>query len=180
MNFRNNSKKSTQAVARLIAQSGGPVDYLRLSKLIYLADRQSIISRGIPIVGGTYFSMQKGPTISEFMDLVRLRNAPGWTETISPRFGNEIRLHGQPKFEALSESELGILDLVVAQHAQRTTEELVQWCHENCPEYEQVGAKQRKPIKVESIMRAARKSERAIQKVIDEAHEIEELNALLS
>jgi len=38
VNFENDGKKATQAVAHLIQKTGHPVDYLRLSKLIYLAD----------------------------------------------------------------------------------------------------------------------------------------------
>jgi hypothetical protein len=180
VNFHNNAKKSAQAVARLIATSGCPIDYLRISKLIYLADRESIISRGIPIVGGHYFSMRKGPTISEIMDFVGNRNAPGWKETISPRFGNEVRLINAPEFGSLSDSELKILDKTVKDHSGRTTEELVDWCHKHCPEYEVVLATRRKPIEVETILKGANKSPGKIQKLIDDAKELEELDALLT
>jgi uncharacterized phage-associated protein len=180
VHFKNQAKKATQAVARLIKQSGAPIDYLRLSKLVYLADRQSIITRGIPIVGGHYFSMWKGPTIGEVMDFVNQRNAPQWKEMISVRFGNEIRLRGTPCFEALSQSELNILDLVVSEHAERTTDELVDWCHANCPEYEQVAKGKRKPIELESILKAAKKGTKQIQKVLQEAVELQEMDKLLA
>jgi uncharacterized phage-associated protein len=180
VNFQNHGKKATQAVARLIQKSGAPIDYLRLVKLVYLADRRSIIERGIPIVGGKYYSMGKGPVISEVMNFVHRQNAPRWKETISPRSGNEIRLCGIPDFGALSKSELDILDGVVSEHLQRTTDELVVWCHDNCPEYEQVKAGQRKPITVESILEGANKGKRQIQKVIQSAIEIEEMDKLLA
>lgn len=180
MNFANQGKKSTQAVARLIEKSGAPIDYLRLAKLIYLADRQSIVSRGVPIVGGHYFSMRKGPTIGEIMDFVHQRSAPQWKETISPRYGNEIRLHAKPTYGALSRAELNILDSVVHTHMERTTEELVEWCHQNCPEYQQVSKNKRKPIQVESILKSAKKTARQIQKVIEEACEIEEMDQMLA
>ena len=180
MNFPNHGKKSAQAVARLIEKSGAPVDYLRLSKLIYLADRKSIIVRGVPIVGGHYFSMRKGPTISEVMDFVNRQNEPEWKQMISPRFGNEIRLTAKPVYGALSQSELSILDSVVAEHAQRTTDELVQWFHAHCRESEQVTGNARKPIAVESILKAAKKRASQIQKLVSEAKEIEELDRLLA
>lgn len=181
MNFPNQGKKSTQAVARLIEKSGGPIDYLRLSKLIYLADRESILQRGIPIVGGHYFSMRKGPTISEVMNFVNRRTAPDWKETISPRFGNEIRLISKPpQYGAISESELGILDKIAMDHSAQTTDELVEWCHKNCPEYEDVPPSQRKPIDVESILKGANRSAKKILKLVQEAKEIEELDALLA
>jgi hypothetical protein len=181
MNFPVNGKKAAQAAARLIEKSGNPIDYLRLCKLAYLADRQSILSRGVPIIGGSYFSMRKGPTIGEFMGFVNQRNnPPQWNETVSPRFGNEVRLQRSPTFDALSKVELEILDLVVAQHAQRTTDELVQWCHDNCPEYEEVAQGRRKPIPVEGILRGVGKSEKRIQKVLEDARELQEMDALLA
>jgi uncharacterized phage-associated protein len=180
VNFPNQAKKATQAVARLIEKSGAPIDYLRLSKLVYLADRQSILDRGLPIVGGHYFSMSKGPTISEVMDFVNQRNAPQWKEMISPLYGHEIRIKGKPTYGALSQSELNILDSVVTQHAQSTTEELVDWCHQNCPEYEEVPRGKRKPIHVESILKGAKKGTKQIQKILQEAAEIEEMDKLLA
>ena len=180
MNFPVHEKKLTQAAARLIQKSGGPVDYLRISKLIYLADRESISKRGVPIVGGRYFSMRKGPTISEFMDFVGTRSAPGWRRMISSRYGHEIRLAGAPEFGALSASELEILDEVVSRHAKRTTEELVKWCHDNCPEYEEVEHARRKPITVESILRAAGKGAAAVRNTVERAEATEELDELLA
>ena len=179
MNFPVEGKKATQAVARLITRSGGPIDYLRISKLIYLADRESILKRRVPIVGGHYYSMARGPTISEVMSFVHTRKAPEWKETISPRFGNEVRLQGTPRFGALSKAELDILDSVVKFHSNRTTDELVQWCHVNCPEYQHVD-RGRKPIQVEAILKAAKKTAKQIQKVVQEAKCVEELDALLT
>lgn len=180
MNFPIQGKKATQAVARLIEKSGGPIDYLRLAKLVYLADRESIHARGIPIVGGHYFSMNKGPTIGEIMNFVGSRNAPGWKTTISPRFGNEIRLQGKPTYEALSESEVSILDATVQSHSMRTTDELVEWCHKNCPEYEEVPVRSRKTITVESILKAAGKSPKKIQALIQEAQSLAKLDEMLA
>jgi len=181
VNFRNEAKKSTQAVARLIEKSGGPIDYLRVAKLIYLADRESIVTRGVPIVGGHYLSMQRGPTISEIMNFVsRSKVAPCWKETISPRHGHELRLLVVPEYVSLSESELKILDETVKAHLGRTTDELVEWCHENCPEYEEVPPGRRKPILVEEILTAANKSAKQIRKIVQEAVTLEELDKLLT
>ena len=167
-------------MARLISKAGGPVDYLRIVKLIYLADRESVAKRGIPIVGGRYYSMYRGPVISEVMDFVGKRNAPGWKGVISIRCGNDICLEAAPQFDALSESELEILDRTVEAHASRTTDELVEWCHEHCEEYEQVAAGKRKAIEVEAMLRALRKPSRAIRAIIEETKARMELDQLLA
>jgi len=180
VNFRNQGKKSTQAVARLIEKSGGPIDYLRLVKLIYLSDRESIVTRGVPIVGGRYNSMEKGPIISEIMNFVATRSAPDWKRTISHRYGNELRLLSVPNYGALSASEIEILDKTVQGHLDKTTEELVAWCHKHCPEYESVPHGRQKPITVESILKSARKTAKQIQKLLQEAKEVEEMDELLA
>ena len=124
--------------------------------------------------------MEKGPTISEIMTFVGTRRAPDWKETISPRHGNEVRLLAMPDYGTLSESELEILDKTVRCHLGKTTDELVEWCHENCPEYQKVSRGQRRAITVESILRAARKTAKQIQKLLREAKEVEEMDELLA
>lgn len=179
VNFPTVERKATDAVARLIEKCGGEADYLRISKLIYLADRKSILTRGIPIVGGHYFSMRKGPVIGEVMDFVKCRNAPRWKSTISPRKGNTLNLIAKPQYDSLTESELNILDSVVSEHLTRTTDELVGWCHQNCPEYEHVFFS-RKPIELESILRNEGKSAEQIQRISERAKELVELNEILA
>lgn len=180
MNFPIDAKKATHAVARLIEKSGGSADYLRLAKLIYLADRKSLLTRGIPIVGGHYFSMKNGPATGEVMDFVQQQNAPEWKATISPRHGNTLKLKSLPDFGALSEAELEILDRIVKEHAGKSTEQLVDWCHKHCEEYEEVPAGQRKDISVESILRAEKRDERKISQVVREAESLAKLDALLA
>jgi len=180
MNFPANGKKATDAVARIVRQSGGAVDYLRVVKLIYLADRKSILKRGIPIVGGHCFSMRKGPVNGDVMDFVNQRNAPGWKKIISPRKGNALSVISNPDYDSLSESELQMLDEVVLEHSTRTTDELVEWCHRNCEEYEQVGASERKPISVESILQAEGKTKARIARVVNEAESLAKLDQLLA
>lgn len=179
MNFGNDSTKSTQAVARLLEKSGGEADYLRIVKLIYLADRLSILNRGIPIVGGHYYSMRSGPTVGEIMHFTGSQSAPGWKEAISPRLGNRLTLTRKTPITALSESEIALLDSVVEQHSNLSTSELVEWCHQHCPEYEEV-VFGRKEISVEAILRGGGKGEHSIKRVIADAKEVEELDELLA
>jgi len=179
VNFPVDSSKATEAYARLLEREGGRADHLRLAKLIYLADRKSLVSRGLPIVGGTYFSLRKGPMISEMTNFANCLNAPRWKECISPRFGNEIKLLKKVDYVELSQAELEILDATVDEHKNETTEELTQWCHENCREYENVFWT-RRPITVEKLLKAERKSPKKIAEIIQRAESDLELDALIS
>jgi hypothetical protein len=179
VNFQVNPAKATEAYGRLLEKEGGRADHLRLAKLIYLADRKSLLSRGIPIVGGKYFSLRKGPMISETTDFVNHQNAPGWKDRISTRSGNEVKLLMQTEPQILSEAEIEMIDSVVEEHRQKTTEELTEWCHKNCPEYEDV-LWARKPITVEKLLKAEKKSEEAISKIVEQAKSDLELEELLA
>ena len=180
MNCKIHPRKAPQVAARLIQKSGGAIEYLRMVKLAYLADRVSLLNRGIPILGGKYFSMRKGPSISELMDFVKARNAPGWKELISPRIGHDLQLKSSPIFDSLSESELEILDAVVAQHASKTTDELVHWCHENCPELEKVPFFGRKEISIEKILSSENIPTEQASEVVSDLQSLEKLAALLN
>lgn len=179
VNFPVDTNKAAEAYGRLLEQEGGRADHLRLAKLIYLADRKSLVERDVPIVGGTYLSLRKGPMISEMTNFANRLNAPRWKEHISPRYGNEIRLIKKFDYSELSEAELEILDAVVEEHRNKTTEELTQWCHENCGEYENV-IWTRKPISVEKLLVAEKKTNQKIAEIVQRAKADLELDALIS
>lgn len=180
MHFPVNDKKATDAVSRLLNQSGGEAEYLRVIKLVYLADRDSIVRRGVPIVGGRYFSMRCGPTVGEVMNFAkRTLPADGWPEHISPMYGYTLKLTAPSSYGSLSQSEIDILDGIVEEHASRSTTDLVKWCHQYCPEYERVYWG-RKNIEVESILRAGGKTADKIHRVVSEAAERADLVSLLA
>jgi hypothetical protein len=180
VNCKIDARKATEVAARLIQRSGGKVEYLRLIKLAYLADRTSLLKRGIPILGGKYFNMRKGPSISELMDFVNQQNAPNWRELISRRMGNDVELKNSPVFNFLSEREIEVLDAVVAQHASKTTDELVHWCHEHCPELKKVPFFRRREISIEEILSSEHVPQEQATEVVSELKSLERLGALLN
>jgi len=180
MNFPVDHTKATEAVARLLEKSKGKADYLRIIKLIYLADRDSLIRRGVPIVGGHYFSMRKGPAVGEVMDFVCQRNAPKWQDHIDVLRGHSLALLAIPQYQHLSQSEIEILDAVVEEHEARTTDDLVRWCHQYCPEYESVWFNGRRDISVESVLRAGGKTAERISRLVKQATEQIELSQALA
>jgi len=124
--------------------------------------------------------MRKGPTISEVMNFVNRRDAVKWKGLISARKGNALNLLTKTDYGSLSDPEIEILDAVVAEHFSRSTEDLVQWCHRNCPEYKDVPSGGRKPIEVEDIMAAGKKSKEQIKKIVARAEELQEFDELLA
>jgi uncharacterized phage-associated protein len=72
MPFKFNSNKTTQAIAFLLHQSSTKsANYMRLIKLLYIADRESLKDTGRPITGDRVFAMDRGPVLSNLLDLIK-------------------------------------------------------------------------------------------------------------
>ena len=149
---------------------------MKLVKLIYLLDRHSIAKRGIPVVGGVYYSMRNGPVTSELLDIVnagRLANDSdsSWEQFISDRHGHEIALLGDaPPIESISESEIRLIDEIYAAHGAKNQWQIRDWCHENCGEWSPL-QNGRENIQVEEIAANVGKSGSEVQRISDEARE---------
>ena len=111
MTFKFNTRKATEAASLFIKKEGGTLNVMKLVKLIYLLDRLSIASRGIPVVGGVYFSMKNGPVTSELLDIINAGKLAddsdtSWERYISDRKGHEVTLQQEPPIEFLAEAEM--------------------------------------------------------------------------
>ncbi len=130
-------EKTIQAAAYLIKCSGGRMNYMRLLKLIYLVDRRSVKRRKMPICGDTPVAMQRGPVPSITLDLIKGEDPQSirWDQFIR-RDNYDVVLENDPGNLALSRAELRILEEILEQFSNFDEWALVEWCHENLPEYE--------------------------------------------
>ncbi len=73
--FRIDQTKAIQAVAFLLKQKRATKtdNYMRLLKLLYVADRESLQETGRPITGDRFMAMEHGPSLSHLLDLARQR-----------------------------------------------------------------------------------------------------------
>jgi uncharacterized phage-associated protein len=114
MQFVYDPRKAAQAAAYLVRLSGGTISVLALIKLLYLADRKCLVSRGRPITGDKMVSMPHGPVLSRIYDEIKLGQQEGqlqpWYEYLKERQGNEITLrNGHAPVSELSEFERQVL-----------------------------------------------------------------------
>jgi len=108
--FSFDERKAAAAAAYLLSLEGKRMNYMRLLKLLYLAERQSLATLRMPIIGDTPFSMDQGPVLSRVYDLIRANNAVGpWGEVIERDTTYEVRLKAVPDFGALSDAEIALL-----------------------------------------------------------------------
>src|SRR5438132_4968220 len=80
MRFRFHFQRTLQAAAELLKAS--PVrrmNYMRLLKLLYIAERETLAGHAHPITGDQVIAMERGPVLSQTYNLI-LGNSAGAAE----------------------------------------------------------------------------------------------------
>lgn len=140
MVYRYHQERATQTAAYLLKRRGGRMSYLKLLKLMYLADRRALLEQGRPITFDRYVSMDHGPVLSQTYNLIVAEEAPEahsyWREFVSePLPGYEVSLRKDAPTGALSLNQVEVLDDVFAEYGHLGRWELVRITH-TLPEWE--------------------------------------------
>jgi uncharacterized phage-associated protein len=120
--FNFNERKATAAAALLLDREGGSMDYMRLIKLLYLAERESLKRLGHALVGDTYYALDQGPIPSRVLDLCRYPSSGPWADQIERTGLWAVRLEKPPDLGPLSNAEISVLDDVF-----KTFRDMDQW-----------------------------------------------------
>lgn len=139
-------RKAAQLIAYLILKSGGqPLNVLKVVKLVYLVDRESLRNFGFPILDEKRCSMPHGPVnsmtyghINGDYDLEEC----GWASFLEDREHHNIAL-ARPEIsvddlDELSDADLQCADAVWERFGYMTPWQLRDWTHNprNIPEWE--------------------------------------------
>lgn len=118
------------------------MNILKLMKLLYLADRQSMAEYGSPISYDHVVAMPHGPVLSTVYNLtsgtVGGSVEARWDEWISSRENHDIKLKRDISREALdelSDSDLEILCSIWKKFGHMSQWELRDYTHKHCPEW---------------------------------------------
>lgn len=174
MSFRFNVEKTIQAAGAFLRHSGvKEMSYLRLIKLLYLADRESLQETGRPLTGDRIVAMQHGPVLSSVYDLVKGEHGdwPTWSHFFRTQ-GYRIDMVQEPTVGSLSKYELGKIRELAERHADKNEWELVELCHTFEEWKKNDPGKSSKPIPLADILDAVgRGDDRAaiMQTAADEA-----------
>ena len=155
------------------------MEYLRLLKLLYIADRESLKLTGRPIIGNHAVAMKNGPLHSEIYDLIRGTHAfeQVWSAHISKQ-GYAVRLVSDPGVLDLSEQEIEILHDVAERHRNDSTWDVVELTHTFHEWRKNYREGTSSPIPLEDILAGVGFSEEdraAILSDLEEAHASERL-----
>lgn len=179
--FKFDETKAAQVAARLINKSGGKLNYLLATKILYAIDRAALANWGKPVMGGSYSSLPKGPVISEALDLMKKgkeENASSfWTAHIITK-NYDLHLKKDPGSSELSEAEAQLVDDVHAMLAHRNRWDVVKWTHDEFQEWKDPKGSS-KPIDVAAMLRAVGKTPKDIRSIAKESAYYQKFDALL-
>lgn len=124
--------KSLQAAAYLLRREPSRrMNYMRLLKILYVAERESLRIRGSPITGDRVAALERGPVLSETLDLLKgshLRS-PEWGRFVQ-RDEYDVTLAEDPGIGHLSRFEVEVLERVAEENRSRDEWDLVKITHE--------------------------------------------------
>jgi uncharacterized phage-associated protein len=133
--------KAAQAVAYFALKSGGSINVLKLSKLMYLAERESMKLYDSPMFYDHLVSMPDGPVASITLNFIDGHNEDAiWSQFVMPRSGVEISAAKNVFIEmmdSLSVADVEIFDDLWKQFGGYDRYKLRDWTHvkENIPEW---------------------------------------------
>ena len=175
-------KKAAQVAARLIEQGGGKFNYMHLMKMLYAIERTSLAKWGQPVTGGDYFSMKRGPVISEVLNLIKNRAPRGaahpWFEHFETK-GYDLILKKPAGTADLSRAEVDLIDTVFVMLGHLDRWDVVQRTHDEFKEWENPGNTS-KPIHIEKILQAVGKTEDEIKDISRDASYYNRIDSFLS
>jgi len=154
------------------------LNYMLFIKLLYLADRESLLRWGSPLTGDEYYSMEYRPVLSRTHDLITEMQPPDeagfWVKHIQ-RSGCDVRLLADPGNEELSDADDSLLKELFFRYEEyydRSPFEYVDYLHRTLPEYKQVEKGERLPLAYHDILVAGQKTTAEIRDIESELRNI--------
>lgn len=137
------ARKAAQMAAFFTRKNGGTINVLKLTKLLYLGDRESIARFGLPITFDYAVSMPQGPVLTRVLDLTQgagnERDQSQWNEWISDRDMYDVGLHRDfliEDLDQLSEADIEVMEKVWGDFGQMSHWALRDYTHTHLPEWE--------------------------------------------
>jgi uncharacterized phage-associated protein len=159
-----NEEKAAQIAAYFLQKRGEKMSYLKLMKLMYLADRESMAEFDESMTDDSWFSMDKGPVLSSVLNLIQGSSRSGqWDAWIAEaHVAHEVVLArpelNRDSFDELSDADIEILESVWSRFGKMTRWELVSFTHDECSEWRDPN-KSALPISPQDVFQALGKTE---------------------
>jgi len=182
--MRYREDKATALASFFLEKAGGELEYLKLLKLIYLVERESLRRLSTSVTGDVFYSMKHGPVMSATFDLIKDNEAwvdfdhENWSRTIARPKGHTVRLKSRFAVdEVLSPVEVGFAESIWERFKNVDQWEMVEWIHETFPEWQETSS--RIPISTDDVFRAMSLSEDQVTRRARLQDQVDEFDQLL-
>jgi uncharacterized phage-associated protein len=136
-------QKAAQVVAFFAMKQGGSINVLKVSKLVYLAERECMRLYDEPMFFDKLASLPDGPVASITLNFMNGNNTDDkWNIFVGRRSGYNIPLANRAMsindFDRLSDADIDILETIWAKFKSFNQYEIRDWTHvhENIPEWQ--------------------------------------------
>ena len=142
-----NEEKTTQLALYLLSKTNAGMSYLKIIKLMYLCDREMIKRYNKPITGDRYVAMKLGPVLSYTFQLIRTTDfdfkrrdekeyLTEWpTHITTNKYNVEIKDSSLLNDNSFDSNEKECINYVVGKFIDYDPWGLVDYTHDNCPEW---------------------------------------------
>ena len=134
-----NIKKSAHVSAYFLLKSENTMPILKLQKLLYLADRESMDRYDLPITFDHMVSMPHGPVLSVTLNLINgYIDSEVWKDLISDKADHAVALAKKvviDDLDELSRVDIEILDSIWEKFGAMDQWTIRDYTHDNCPEW---------------------------------------------
>ena len=180
MRFVFDELKAAQAASILLERAGGSMPYIKLIKLLYLADRASLIDTGSPITGDRFVSMKYGPVLSSVLTLIKtthLSESSNWGRYVRRNYFDVV-LVGSAQADHLSDYDEDLLNNIFDSYGSWNSWDVVDRTHA-LPEWKDPGNTSI-PIDPEEILRFAGYDEEELRLAVQQADAVFSLRTQLA
>ena len=184
IHFDYNEKKAVQALGVLL-KSCHSMDYYILTKIIYIAERESFRKWGRPIIGGVLASMEYGPAHGSLLNSFKITDfsTKYWLDNIEKNYNTVILKNDLISDDELSEREINLLNYLFNEFKDYSFDDMKNYTHD-FPEYKNVG-KTSESIEIETLLiKGFNRTPEAIESISDKAdmlkytHELQAMSSI--
>jgi hypothetical protein len=136
--FEFNLTKALQTMAFFAHHIPG-IEKVKITKLLYLADKEHFLRQGWPVTGDSQYAMPLGPVPSQCLNALdgELAGDPTAAFKFLQIVDNRVLIKADPGTAQLAETELNVIRDILRQHGQKNAWDLVDETHQ-LPEYREV------------------------------------------
>lgn len=179
--FTFNERKTTQAALLFLEKNKGEMNYMKLIKLLYLADRHALVHWERPITGDFYVSMKHGPVLSNVLNIINSGDDPKnnsyWYKYITTPKNYAIEVKDQlPVLDELNKRETALIGELFEKFKDFDQWEMVDICHEILPEWKDVAWE---PIDIDTILSEENITANEIKRIQEEVDNLNYVKNIL-